>query len=229
MNRTLLGIGILVALGVATTGCNEDRTLANEDRMNENRMNDDGTLAKNGSSADRRQTLVIPANTSVIATLDKRITTETSRTGDTFTLTTTESIVSDGQTVFAGGSAINGSLRDVEASGRTSGRAQMTLAFNSLTAADGQKHSLDAVPLILQAESGTGTDIERMAAGGVLGAVIGGIAGGGKGAAIGAGAGIGAGVIVMLATQGDELVLEEGQKVSVTFTSPLSIQVAARN
>lgn len=220
MKRILLGIGVLVALGVATTGCNENRTLANDDK----------TLTKDAKAAEpQMQTLVVPANTGVVATLDHRISTETARTGDTFTLTTTDKIVSDGRTVFPAGSAINGTLRDVEASGRVSGRAQMTLAFNSLTAADGRVHAMNAVPLILQAESGTGTDIERMAAGGVLGAVVGGIAGGGKGAAIGAGAGIGAGVIVMLATQGDELVLESGQKVSVTFTSPLSIQVAARN
>lgn len=210
MKRILLGIGVLVALGIATTGCNEDRTLTKDAQAAEPQM----------------QTMVVPANTSVVATLNSRISTETARTGDTFTLTTTDKIVSDGRTVFPAGSSIKGQLRDVEASGRVSGRAQMTLAFDSLTAADGRVHAMNAVPLILQAESGTGTDIERIAAGGVIGAVVGGIAGGGKGAAIGAGVGVGAGVIVMLATQGDELVLESGQKVAVTFTSPLSIQVA---
>ena len=61
------------------------------------------------------------------------------------------------------------------------------------------------------------------------GAAVGGIAGGGKGAAIGAGAGAGAGVIVMLATQGDELVLEAGQQMYVNMTSPTSVQIAAQN
>lgn len=227
MKRTLLGIGVVVALGVAATGCNEDRTLANDNRTS---TGDDRNLTKDETAyGSQMQTMVIPANTSIVATLDKRISTETGRTGDTFTLTTTDKIVSDGRTVFPAGAAINGQLRDVESSGRVSGRAQMTLAFNSVTASDGRVHAMNAVPLILQAESGTGTDIERMAAGGIIGAAVGGIAGGGKGAAIGAGTGVGAGVIVMLATKGDELVLESGQKVSVTFTQPLSIQVAGRN
>ncbi|MFO7652416.1 MAG: hypothetical protein R6X25_01195 [Candidatus Krumholzibacteriia bacterium] len=213
MKRILISIGILAVLGAASAGCNTERTIAKETTKEE----------------QTAVTLVVPANTSVIATLDGRLSTETSRTGDSIALTVVDAIVSDGRTVVPTGSAINGTLRDVEASGRASGRAQMTLVFSSLTDADGRVHPLDAVPLVLQAESGTDTDIERMAAGGVLGAVIGGIAGGGKGAAIGAGAGIGAGVIVMLATQGDELVLEPGQKISVTFTSPMSIEVATRN
>lgn len=221
MKRFLIGtgIGILAVFGAASAGCNADRTQA-----------DASTVANdNEQYAQTAQTLVVPANTSVIATLDRRLTSETSRNGDPINLTTVDPIVSDGRTVVPAGSAITGTLRDVEASGRVSGRARMTLVFNSLADADGRVHKLDAVPLVLQAESGTGKDLERMAAGGVIGAVVGGIAGGGSGAAIGAGAGVGTGVVVMLATQGEELVLEPGQKINVTFTSPVNIKVAARN
>ena len=82
-------------------------------------------------------------------------------------------------------------------------------------------------PLILEADSGTGTDVERIAAGTVIGGLVGGIAGGGKGAAIGAGAGAGAGVVVMLATQGDELVLEAGQKLHLNLITAMNVQVVA--
>lgn len=223
MKRILIGVGILAVLGAAATGCDSERTSAEEATAKEQPAEE--TAAKQQLAL----TLVVPANTSVIATLDRRLSTETSRTGDPIVLNTVEAIVSEGRTVVPAGAAIDGTLRDVEASGRVSGRAEMTLTFTSLTDADGRVHVLDAVPLVLRAESGTGTDVERMAAGGIIGGVIGGIAGGGKGAAIGAGAGIGAGVIVMLATQGEELVLESGQKIAITFTSPMSIQVAARD
>ncbi|MFH2051976.1 MAG: hypothetical protein ABIK96_05865 [bacterium] len=213
MKRILIGIGILAALGAASAGCSEKGAPGEETT----------------SSEQSGMTLVVPANTSVIATLDRRLSTETNRTGDPIALTTVEAVVSNGRIAVPAGSTIGGTLRDVEASGRASGRAQMTLTFNNLTGADGRVNALEAVPLVLQAESATRTDLERVAAGGVIGAVIGGIAGGETGAAIGAGAGVGAGVIVMLATQGDELVLEPGQKISVTLTSPMSVQVEERN
>ena len=92
----------------------------------------------------------------------------------------------------------------------------------------GKTHVISATPLTLQAASTTHGDVEKIAAGGVLGAIIGGITGGGKGAAIGAGAGAGAGTVLMLATKGDEVELEAGQRLSVQLTSATSIQVLAQ-
>lgn len=178
---------------------------------------------------DRFDTVVIPDGTSVVATLDARITTETGHDGDGFTLTTVDPISVGTRIVVPAGTRINGELRNVEASGRTSGRARMTLAYLGMTDGDGKTQTISARSLSLQADSNTHTDVERIAAGTVLGAVVGGIAGGTKGAAIGAGAGAGAGVVVMLATQGDELVLEAGQKLVVEMTSATSMQVLASN
>jgi hypothetical protein len=178
---------------------------------------------------DRFDTVVIPDGTSVVATLDALITTETGHDGDGFTLTTVDPITVGTRIVVPAGTRINGELRNVEASGRTSGRARMTLAYLGMTDGEGKNQTISARSLSLQAASATHTDVERIAAGTVLGAVVGGIAGGTKGAAIGAGAGAGAGVVVMLATQGDELVLEAGQKLVVEMTSATSMQVLASN
>ena len=119
-------------------------------------------------------------------------------------------------------------LRDVQASGRIKGRARMTLAYEAIVDSQGKTHAISAQPLTLQAASATHGDVEKIAAGGVLGAIIGGIAKGGKGAAIGAGAGAGAGTILMLATKGDEVELEAGQRLNVQMTSSTSIQVLAQ-
>jgi hypothetical protein len=210
----LAGVGLMFAVvAVLAAGCNKDLDVASEAR----------------SEGTSFTTVVVPGGTSIIATLDGRITTETANTGSAFSATTNEPIIVDGLTVFPSGSRVNGVLRDVEASGRSSGRARMTLAYQEIIDEAGKAHAISAQPLLLEADSGTGTDVERIAAGTVLGAIVGGIAGGGKGAAIGAGAGAGAGVIVMLATQGDELVLEAGQQMSVNMTSPTSVQVVAQN
>jgi len=185
---------------------------------------------KDGSSESdkaRFTTLTIPSGTVLSASLGTRLNTGDNHTGDSFTATTNEALVIDGQTVVPSGARIRGTLGDVQASGRISGRARLTLGFDEIIDADGQAHAISARPITMQAASATHGDVEKIAAGGVLGAVIGGITGGGKGAAIGAGAGAGAGTILMLATQGDEVELAVGQRLSIRMTSPVSIQVLA--
>ena len=207
------GVGLLFAVvAVVAAGCNKEQDVVSDAR----------------SEGTSYATVVVPEGTSVVATLDERITTETARTGSAFSATTIEPIVVNDRTVFPSSSRVNGVLRDVEASGRASGRARMTLAYQEIVDATGKAHAISTQPLMLEADSGTGTDVERIAAGTVLGALVGGIAGGGKGAVIGAEAGAGAGVIVMLATQGDDLVLDTGQKLYVNMISPTSVQVVAQ-
>jgi outer membrane lipoprotein SlyB len=104
----------------------------------------------------------------------------------------------------------------------------MTLTYATIVDEQGKSHNLSAMPLTLQAASATGDDVEKIAAGTVLGAIIGGVAGGGKGAVIGAGAGAGAGTILMLATKGDDLELSPGQKLAVHMTGPMSVSVQDR-
>jgi len=176
----------------------------------------------------RAETFIIPDGSSIVASLDTRISTETSHSGDTFAATTTEPILVGGRTAVPTGARINGVLSDVQASGRTSGRARMTLKYESIVDSQGKTRTISALPLTLQAASATGGDVEKIAAGGVLGAVIGGIAGGGEGAAIGAGAGAGAGTILMLATKGDDLEMNPGQRLAVHLTGPTSVQALAR-
>jgi len=210
----LAGIGLLIAVfAVVAIGCDKEQEVAGDARS-------DGTSFA---------TVVVPEGTSFVVTLDKLITTETATTGSTFSGSTLKSIIVNGRTVFPSGSRVNGVLRDVEASGRTSGRARMTLAYQEIVDAAGTTYAISTQPLMLEAASTTGTDVERIAAGTVLGALVGGAAAGSKGAVIGAGAGAGAGVIVMLATQGDELVLEAGQQLSVNLISPTSVHSVAQH
>jgi hypothetical protein len=200
-----------------------------------------GTMACSGSSAKEPDkdaqaaaakaqvvTRVIPAGTNVVMSLQTPLTTGSNHAGDTFYGTTMDAITVDGKTAIPAGSRIDGSLRDVEASGRIKGRARMTLVYDRIVDSEGTSHSISATPLILQAASSTHGDVEKIAAGGVLGAIIGGIADGGKGAAIGAGAGAGAGTILMLATQGDEVELGSGQQLNVHLISSTKIEMAAK-
>ena len=64
----------------------------------------------------------------------------------------------------------------------------------------------------------------KIGVGAAAGAVIGAITGGKKGAAIGTAVGAGAGTVVVLATDGKEIRLEEGRKLKVSLTTPLTIR-----
>lgn len=173
------------------------------------------------------ETIVVPEGTTVVATLDTRLSTETNHAGDPFAATTVEPIVVGGKTVFPAGTRITGALQDVQASGRIEGRARMTLAYHGIVDAAEETHAISASPLTVQAASETHSDVEKIAAGGVLGAIVGGIKGGGKGAAIGAGAGAGAGTVLMLATKGDDVELAVGQRLNIQMTTATSVQVLA--
>jgi hypothetical protein len=219
MKHIPASIGILVLIAAAiTAGCSQDRdgvrgTAAAQDRA---------------PQKPRVETLVIPSGTSVIASLDTRLSSETNHAGDAFGATTTEPVIVAGKTAIPAGARIHGVLRDVQASGRIKGRARMTLAYESIVDSQGKTHPISAQSLTLQAASTTHSDVEKIAAGGILGAIIGGVTKGGKGAAIGAGAGAGAGTILMLATKGDDVELEAGQRLNVQMMSPTSIQVLAQ-
>lgn len=214
MRKHLGRIGVLLLLVAATApGCKEEPEGV-------------ASTTTPAPAVPRSVTLVVPAGTSIIASLVTPLSTDTNKTGDSFTATTQEAIVVDGRTVIANGATIRGVLRDVQASGRVKGRAGMTLAFQELVDPQGGSHAISAEPLILQADSEKKGDVEKIAAGGIAGAIIGGITGGKKGAAIGTAVGAGAGTIVVLATKGDDIELAPGQKLNVQTTTPTSIVIA---
>lgn len=206
---------VLVALAI-TAGCAK----APADEADQA----DGRVAQKPAS----ETMIIPAGTMVVASLETRLNTGTNHTGDRFVATMIEPVVVDGKTAVAAGGLMNGVLSNVQDSGRVKGRAQMTLTFQEIVDSAGKVHPISTQPIALQADSGTGSDAVKIAAGGIIGAVIGGISGGAKDAAIGSAVGAGAGTVLVLATKGDEIELDPGQKLSVQVTSPASIQVIAQ-
>jgi hypothetical protein len=85
-------------------------------------------------------------------------------------------------------------------------------------------YDIDTKPLSWIAESTKKDDAVKIGAGAAAGAVIGAITGGGKGAAIGSAIGAGGGTAVVLATDGQEIRLAAGRKLSVSLTNPLTIR-----
>jgi len=172
---------------------------------------------------------LVPSGTRLVATLDDALSSENARKGDRFTLT----IRSPSQYQDA---VIGGVVTTVNASGRLSGRSEISFDFQTIRLRDGSNHDFDGVIESARAPDGetirvnnegtveqdsrTEETVQRGAIGAAIGAVIGAIAGGGKGAAIGAviGAGGGAGTVILQGS--DRLDLRRGTDMTIISGAP---------
>ena len=174
---------------------------------------------------------IVPNNTNIIATLDRPLSTRTAADGDRFSMT----VNSPSQ---YNGAVIEGRVFG-QRSGVVSGRANMSLSFDTIRMRDGQTYRFAGIVEqvrdmngnmitvnnegTVQDKSQTNTTVARAGIGAVLGAIIGAIAGGGSGAAIGAGVGAGAGAGSVILQGRDNLELARGSQFSITATAPANV------
>lgn len=144
----------------------------------------------------------LAANTAVAVRLDQSISSETARTGDTFTGALVSDIVVEGKPVAKAGDPVEGRVTYARASGRLKDPGQVTIR---LTEVNGIPVTSSAVGR--KGESHKKSNWLKIGGGAVIGTLIGGLAGGGRGAAIGAGAGAGAGTGVAALTGKKNVVL----------------------
>lgn len=172
---------------------------------------------------------VVPNNTRITAQLRNLVTTKQTQDGDRFTMEV------NSPSEFSG-AIIEGRVAKTERSGAVTGRANLSLEFDTIRLRDGRTFRfagiVDDVTLangekVAVNNEGTVRDnnqttktVTRAGIGAALGALIGAIAGGGSGAAIGAavGAGAGAGTVV-LQGRGD-VELPQGTQFSITASAP---------
>jgi len=190
--------------------------------------NRDDRYARPRTSGDRTSassTDFIPDGTTVLATLDQRLSTRESRSEDPFTLT----VVSPAQYQ---GARIDGRLLGVDRAGRVAGRADLTFDFDRIRFRNGRTSDFDGViesvrtpdgdtlrvendGNVADDESQTARTATRTGIGAAIGAVIGAVTGGGKGAAIGAAIGGAAGAGSVIVQGRDDLDLEPGSEFTL--------------
>lgn len=154
------------------------------------------------------------------------ISTETNRQGDTFNC----KVLEPAELVD---SLVTGHIAKLKRSGKTKGKSEIDLRFDTITMRDGTTRSfnadVEAVYDVVGARDGgkadnEGTvkgrstvkrDVKRTAGGAVAGAILGGIFGGAKGAAIGAAIGGGVGASTTLITKGPDLEFKQGTQFTV--------------
>ncbi|HQZ95729.1 MAG TPA: hypothetical protein PLP21_05390 [Pyrinomonadaceae bacterium] len=171
---------------------------------------------------------IIPNNTGITATLDTPLSTRSVKDGDRFSMT----VNSPSQ---YNGVIIEGTV-DGQKSGVVSGRATMSLNFQTIRMRDGRTYTFSGIVEQVRETNGnvinvnnegairdrsqTTTTATRAGVGAILGAIIGAIAGGGSGAAIGAGVGAGAGAGTVVLQGRDNLELAAGSLFTITATAP---------
>lgn len=192
-----------------------------------------GNIGSGDTNNGNVNDFVIPNNTRITAVLRTLIDTKVTQNNDRFQL----EVTSPAQ--FSG-AIIEGRVVNADQSGRVSGRANLSMEFDTIRLRNGQTYRFAGFIESLRAANGdnvqvnnegtvrdsnqTTRTVTRAGIGAALGAIIGAIAGGGQGAAIGAvvGAGAGAGTVIL---QGrDNIELGQGSEFTITATAPNSVR-----
>lgn len=171
----------------------------------------------------------IPNGTQLTARLNSNLSTRASQSGDRFSMTVTSPYQYNG-------AIIEGHIENASSSGRLSGRANVTMIFDSVRMPNGQSYQFAGLVNSVRALNGDTVTVNnegtirdtnqttktatRAGIGAVLGAIIGAVAGGGEGAAIGATVGAGAGAGSVLIQGRDNIELAQGSEFSITATAP---------
>ncbi len=171
--------------------------------------------------------VTIPAGTALPLEMTSTISSASAEVEAPVSAKLRNAITIDGENAIPAGTILRGNVTDVERSGRVSGRAHLSFAFNEANIR-GDREDLKTNPLTFEAEATKGEDATKVGAGAVGGAILGGILGGKKGAAKGAIAGGAAGTGVVLATKGKEVSVNEGTDVTATLAQPLTLRVRVR-
>jgi hypothetical protein len=119
------------------------------------------------------KTLTVPSGTTLLVSLDTPLATDANKAGDTFSGRLHDAIHVDQMTVLPAGTEVRGRLTVVEEPHRTTGKAQMTLAFYEIVDPAGKSHDINTSPIVLVAEGDKISDEEKVAAGAVIGGIIG--------------------------------------------------------
>jgi YMGG-like Gly-zipper len=180
---------------------------------------------RDSAARTARGTAFIPDGTQLVAVLNDDLSTNGARDGDRFALT----VQSPSQ---YSGATIDGHIARAVRSGQVSGRAGMSLDFDTIRQRDGRASSFDGSIESVRTTNGddvrvdnegtvqdeggqTERTVTRTGIGAAIGAVIGAVAGGGKGAAIGAAVGAGAGAGSIFIQGRNDLELKRGTEFSI--------------
>jgi hypothetical protein len=149
---------------------------------------------------------------------------ESSKSGDSFETTLDEDLEVEGKVLAPRGSEVTGKVVRVDQAGRVEGKAGIALTLTEIRTQAGT-YPVRTNTLFFEAESTKKQDAAKVGVGAGVGAIIGAIAGGGKGAAVGAAVGGGAGTATVLATRGKPVKFEAEHRFSFVLRDELQVRL----
>jgi len=145
-----------------------------------------------------------------------------SRSGDSFAATLDEPIVLDNLVAVPAGAKLTGRVTDARASGHLETPAELALTLTSLEAG-GKTYEISTSTYGRRGRSHKKHDAAWIGGATAGGALLGALAGGGKGAAIGAGIGAGGGTAAAYATGKKDIVLPAESIIRFNLHEPVTI------
>jgi hypothetical protein len=157
----------------------------------------------------------VPAGTRLLVRLDQPLDSGSTQPGQRFSGTLEADLVgTEGERVVPAGSAVFGTLVNVQSSGRVRGQSQLDVAFTDVRV-NGSLVPIQAQGVKAVGEA-TGRDTGRKVG---AGAIVGGVLGGGSGAVKGAAIGGAASIL----TRGAQVNIPAGTLLEVQLSAPLVI------
>jgi hypothetical protein len=166
--------------------------------------------------------ITLPAGTRFRVRLLETLDTRRNRSGDQFTASLDEPLVSGDRVVVPKGTVFQGRVTEAKPSGRVKGRAVLALRLDSF-ALDGQTYLVSSDRSARVSAGHKKHNILWIGGSSGGGAVIGAIAGGGVGALIGSGAGAAAGTVGSAITGKRNVTLPVETVITFSFQSPVSV------
>ena len=169
--------------------------------------------------------IVVPAGTDITVTVDQKLSSKTSQTGQAFMASVAQPVTVDGRTAIPKGSSVSGKVLRAKAKGKIKGEGELAITLTSVTI-HGKNYTL-ATGTLDSTVKGKGKRTAVTTGGGAAGgALIGGLAGGGKGAGIGALVGAAGGLVGGAFTGNKQI--EIAPETPLTFTLSKSLTLSAR-
>jgi hypothetical protein len=225
MKRHRVGLGSLLLVLLLGVGCAKQAGVqASEDGASDqqlpfDRASDKGGISPTGSLMPSS----IPAGTPITVRLQSSLSSEASRSGDSFEAVLDEPIIIQGQTVAPRGATLTGTVMAAKASGRLHdpGYLKVTLTAISL---NGKSLSMQTSSIFAKGGSHEKRNLAMIGGGAGGGALIGGIAGGGKGALIGSLIGAGGGTGAAYATGKKDVSFPSERRLTFRLTQNVTLR-----
>jgi hypothetical protein len=177
-------------------------------------------VSDSGIFGARRVEATLPSGTTLIASLQSRLSTEGLDPGRSVELTTRAPLHLASGPDLPAGMVIHGEVTHARGGGRIAGAPELTIRFRTMEV-DGESYPITADPFRLRGKDDLKESLAEIGGGVVVGGIVGAVAGNTvKGAVIGGVLGTG----VAVATKGNQIVLPAGQRLRVRLAAPVTVR-----